>query len=54
MIKIWIMETNYGSFWKEHGKASWSKDIGSLIRTIKDGYRVRYCDGHNGAEVDWK
>ena len=54
MIKIWILEENGMTFWKEHGKSSWSRDIGSLMRTIKEGYEIRYCNNQNNSAKEWE
>jgi len=53
-IKIWILNLDGMTFWKEHGKTSWSRNIKELMEFIKDGYEVRFCDDINKSEVDWK
>ncbi len=53
-VKIWVLSDGKMSFWKEHGKRAWSRDIVALINTIKNGYEVKYCDNENSSEVEWK
>jgi len=54
MIQVWIMDHDKKTFWKEHGKTSWSRNIKDLMTLIDGDYQVKYCDNDNQVYGRWE
>ena len=54
MKHIWVMDHSRVTFWKEHGKSSWSRNIKDLVSFIGLDYEVKYCDNDNQTYGKWE
>ena len=56
MKNIWVMPPTSGeeTYWKEHGKDAWSRNIVDLMGCIKDGFRLKYCYNNNQTVGKWE
>lgn len=54
--RIWILEHAGKTFWKEHGKGAYSRNIKGLMLLLENGpYKVRYATSQNQPEdTEWK
>ena len=53
-INIWFMNKDGKTFWKEHGKSSWSADCGGLLDALwGNDFSIRKCKDENETQCKW-